>query len=57
MQELRSEVQSVMRAEGRAEGVVDEKLMAAISERVGKIVAARLRELEAEQKVAEAGRP
>ena len=53
MQELRSEVQSVMRTQGRAEGVVDEKLMAAFSERVAAIVAARLRELEAERQVAE----
>ena len=53
MQELRSEVQSVMRTQGELEGVVDEKLMAAFSERVAAIVAARLRELEAERQVAE----
>ena len=52
MHDLRSEVQSVMRTQGRAEGVVDEKLMAAFSERVAAIVAARLRELEAERQVA-----
>ena len=53
MQELRSEVQSVMRTQGELDGVVDEKLMAAFSERVAAIVAARLRELEAERQVAE----
>ena len=52
MQELRSEVQSVMRTQGEVDGV-DEKLMAAFSERVAAIVAARLRELEAERQVAE----
>ena len=53
MQQLRSEVQSVMRTQGELDGVVDEKLMAAFSERVAAIVAARLRELEAERQVAE----
>ena len=53
IQELRSEVQSVMRTQGRAEGVVDDEMMAAFSERVAAIVAARLRELEAEHQVAE----
>lgn len=53
MQDLRSEVQSVMETQGRAEGVVDADLMAAFSERVAAIVAARLKELEAERRVAE----
>lgn len=53
MQELRSEVQSVLETQGRAEGVVDDDLMAAFSERVAVIVAARLKELEAERRVAE----
>ena len=53
IQKLRSEVQSVMRTQGRAEGIVDDELLAAFSERVATIVAARLRELEAEQQVAE----
>ncbi|MGH3478861.1 MAG: hypothetical protein ACRDPQ_14110 [Nocardioidaceae bacterium] len=53
MQELRSEVQSVLETQGRAEGVVDDELMAAFSERVATIVAARLKELEAERRVAE----
>jgi len=53
MQELREEVQSVMRTQGELDGVVDEKLMAAFSERVAAIVAARLREVEAERQVAE----
>ena len=45
-------MQSVMRTQGRAEGV-DDEMMAAFSERVAAIVAARLRELEAEHQVAE----
>jgi hypothetical protein len=52
MRNLRAEVESVMHTQARAEGV-DDETMAALSERVAAIVAARLQELEAERRVAE----
>jgi hypothetical protein len=53
MRNLRAEVESVMHTQARAEGVDDDETMAALSERVAAIVAARLQELEAERRVAE----
>ena len=50
MQELRSEVQSMIRAQGQAGAEADEELLDAFAQRVAVIVEARLQELQGERR-------
>ena len=50
MRELRSEVQSMVRAQGQAGGQADEELLDAFAQRVAVIVEARMQELQADRR-------
>jgi hypothetical protein len=51
MQELRSEVQAMVRAQGQAGGQADEEMLDAFAQRVAVIIEGRMQELQVDRKV------